>query len=73
MNLTIRAAPEKKIVPAKRFAEVCALSPKNFGSRSGRDAAPEKREILETPIPLVCEYLSEQLQSQQTEAGKECK
>src|SRR5580692_7535933 len=42
--------------PAKHFAEVCALSPKNFTSRSGRDAAPEKREIRETPIPLVCEY-----------------
>src|SRR5258707_15747115 len=25
--------------PAKHFAEVCALSPKNFSSRSGRDAA----------------------------------
>ena len=53
---------------AKHFSEVCALSLKNFSSRSGRDAAPEKREIRETPIPLVCEYLGEQLQSQQTEA-----
>ena len=58
---------------AAHFAEVCALSLKNFSSRSGRDAAPEKREIRETPIPLVCEYLGEQLHSQQTEAWKGCK
>ena len=35
------------------MAEVCPLSPKNSRSRSGRNAAPEKRETEDTHPPRV--------------------